>query len=134
MIFLLASLVAVLPAPIWVNEVAISGARRMILYADVEPSEKVKIYNKGVALNSEPESKYQLLLSYRTGDMWAPQLDMTEALRLEALHFVDCLELKKDPLTDGHAGLRIVRILEGASQSLAQGGRSVELFHDRVLR
>jgi len=121
-------------SPVKVRRTLIGGARRMILYDDVEPSEKVKIYNKGVALNSDPESKYQLLVSYRSGDMWAPQLDMTEALRLEALHFVECLEHSKDPLTDGHAGLRIVRILEGACQSLGQGGRPVELFYNGALR
>src|SRR5438128_4201804 len=116
-------------SPVKVRRTLIGGERRMILYDDVEPSEKVKVYNKGIALTNGPESKYQLLVSYRTGDMWAPQLDTTEALRLEALHFVECLEQSKPPLTDGHAGLRIVRILEGASQSLAQGGRPVEL-HD----
>ena len=100
----------------------------MIVYDDLEPSEKVKIYNKGVALTNGPESKHQLLVSYRTGDMWAPQLETTEALRVEALHFVESLEQGKDPLTDGHTGLRIVRILEAASQSLAQGGRPVELY------
>src|SRR5437867_12315329 len=120
-------------SPVKVRRTLIGGDRRMIVYDDVEPSEKVKVYNKGVALTNGPESKYQLLVSYRTGDMWAPQLDTTEALRLEALHFVECLEQSKQPLTDGQAGLRVVRILEGASQSLAQGGRPVELYHGGLL-
>jgi len=115
-------------SPVKVRRTLIGGDRRMIVYDDLEPSEKVKIYNKGVALTNGPESKHQLLVSYRTGDMWAPQLETTEALRLEALHFVESLEQGKDPLTDGHTGLRIVRILEAASQSLAQGGRPVELY------
>jgi predicted dehydrogenase len=114
-------------SPVKVRRTLIGGDRRMIVYDDVEPSEKVKIYNKGIALTNRPESKYQLLVSYRTGDMWAPQLETTEALKLEALHFVECLEQSKHPLTDGQAGLRVVRILEAASQSLAQGGRPVEL-------
>jgi predicted dehydrogenase len=116
-------------SPVKVRRTLIGGNRRMIVYDDLEPSEKVKIYNKGIALTNDPESKYQLLVSYRTGDMWAPQLETTEALRLEALHFVECLEQNKHPLTDGHVGLRVVRILEGASQSLSQGGRPVELHH-----
>jgi len=116
-------------SPVKVRRTLIGGDRRMIVYDDLEPSEKVKIYNKGVALANGPEGRHQLLVSYRTGDMWAPQLETTEALRLEALHFVECLEKGKQPLTDGHAGLRVVRILEAASQSLAQGGRPVELCH-----
>jgi predicted dehydrogenase len=113
-------------SPVKVRRTLIGGDRRMIVYDDVEPSEKVKIYNKGIALMNGPESKYELMVSYRTGDMWAPQLDTTEALKLEALHFIDCLKQDKDPLTDGAVGLRVVRILEAASQSLAHGGRPVE--------
>lgn len=116
-------------SPVKVRRTLIGGDRQMIVYDDVEPSEKVKIYNKGVALTNGHESKYQLLVSYRTGDMWAPQLDLTEALRLEALHFVQCLEENRTPLTDGQAGLRVVRILEAASQSLVQGGRPVEVYN-----
>ena len=120
-------------SPVKVRRTLIGGDQRMILYDDIEPSEKIKIYNKGIALTNGPESKYQLLVSYRAGDMWAPQLDTTEALRMEAVHFVQCLEQGKAPLTDGHAGLRVVRILEAASQSLAQGGQPVELYHGGVL-
>jgi predicted dehydrogenase len=120
-------------SPVKVRRTLIGGDRRMIVYDDVEPSEKVKVYNKGIAVTNGHESKYQVLVSYRTGDMWAPQLETTEALKLEALHFVECLEQNKHPLTDGCVGLRIVRILEAASQSLAQGGRPVELYYGRVL-
>jgi predicted dehydrogenase len=121
-------------SPVKVRRTLIGGDRRMILYDDVEPSEKVKVYNKGIAVTNGPDSKYELLVSYRSGDMWAPQLDTTEALRLEALHFVECLEQGKMPLTDGDAGIRVVRILECASQSLAQGGRPVELYHGTALK
>jgi predicted dehydrogenase len=120
-------------SPVKVRRTLIGGSRRMIVYDDVEPSEKVKIYDKGIAVTSGSESTYQLLVSYRAGDMSAPQLDMTEALKLEALHFVECIEQDKVPLTDGHAGLRVVRILEGASQSLAQGGRPVELIYPTIV-
>jgi predicted dehydrogenase len=120
-------------SPVKVRRTLIGGDRRMIVYDDLEPSEKVKVYDKGIALTNGPESRYQLLVSYRAGDMWAPRLDTAEALSVEALHFVECLEQGKAPLTDGRCGLRIVRILEAASQSLSQGGRPVELCHDSLL-
>ena len=102
----------------------------MIVYDDLEPSEKIKIYNKGITLNNSPEGRYQLLVGYRSGDMHAPQLDSTEALRTEAIHFVECIEHGRQPLTDGGVGLRVVRILEAANLSLTQCGRPVELHWD----
>jgi predicted dehydrogenase len=68
-----------------------------------------------------------MLVGYRAGDMWAPQLGITEALHTEARHFVDCIEKKQTPRTDGHAGLRVVRLLEAATASMAQQGRPVAL-------
>jgi len=114
-------------APVKVRRTLIGGSQRMIVYDDIEPSEKVKIYDKGITVNGNPEKVYQMLISYRTGDMWAPKLDMTEALRMEVLHFIRCLEEGKRPVTDGEAGLRVVRILEGATQSMRQQGRLIEL-------
>jgi predicted dehydrogenase len=114
-------------APVKIRRTLIGGDQRMIVYDDLEPSEKVKIYDKGIILNNEPEGRYQLLISYRSGDMHAPQLDTLEALRTEALHFVECIEQDRQPLTDGQAGLRVVQILEAANQSLANCGRPVEL-------
>jgi predicted dehydrogenase len=114
-------------APVKIRRTLIGGSKQMIVYDDLEPSEKVKIYNKGITLSNGPEGVYQLLVDYRTGDMWAPQLDTAEALRVEALHFVECIDQGQKPLTDGHAGLRVVRTLEAASHSLAQRGRPLEL-------
>jgi predicted dehydrogenase len=114
-------------APVKIRRTLIGGDQRMIVYDDLEPSEKVKIYDKGIILNNEPEGRYQLLISYRSGDMHAPQLDTLEALRTEALHFVECIEQDRQPLTDGQAGLRVVQILEAGNQSLANCGRPVEL-------
>ena len=86
------------------------------------------MYDKGVTLsNNSPEGVYQMLVGYRTGDMWAPRLDGTEALKIEAAHFVDCVQNQTIPLTDGRVGLRVVRVLEAASQSLAERGRLIEL-------
>ena len=117
-------------APVKIRRTLIGGDRQMIVYDDLEPSEKVKIYNKGIILSNGPESRYRLLVNYRTGDMRAPQLDMTEALAVEARQFLDCIEHCRTPLTDGQSGLRVVRILEAATQSLAQHGRPVELCWD----
>jgi predicted dehydrogenase len=114
-------------APVKVRRTLIGGSQRMIVYDDLEPSEKVKIYDKGVTISGPSESIYQMLIGYRTGDMWAPKLDMVEALRTEGLHFVQCIETGDRPITDGEAGLRVVRILEAATQSLQQRGQFVEL-------
>ncbi len=114
-------------APVKVRRTLIGGSEKMIVYDDLEPSEKVKVYDRGITLFPKPEAVYELLVSYRSGDMWAPRLDATEGLRTEALHFVDCIKTKKQPITDGHAGLRVVRILEAAEQSLRARGQAVEL-------
>ncbi|OWY64122.1 oxidoreductase [cyanobacterium TDX16] len=115
-------------APVKVRRTLIGGSQRMIVYDDLEPSEKVKIYDKGITLNSNSaESVYQMLIGYRAGDMWAPHLDLTEAIRTEGLHFIDCIKQSDRPITDGEAGLRVVRILEAATQSIKQQGRLVEL-------
>lgn len=119
-------------APVKVRRTLIGGSQKMIVYDDLEPSEKVKVYDKGITINESPESIYQMLIGYRTGDMWAPQLDMTEALRTEALHFIRCIEEGKCPITDGEAGLRVVQILEAATRSMAERGRLVELNTVRV--
>ena len=107
----------------------------MIMYDDVEPSEKVKVYDKGVTRQSQSkhsEKVYQMLVGYRAGDMWAPQLDNTEALRCEARHFLDCIGQSKVPITSGEAGARVVEILEAATLSLAQRGAPIELHHMKV--
>jgi len=113
--------------PVKVRHTLIGGSEKMILYDDLEPSEKVKIYDKGVTLSQSPEAVYELLVSYRSGDMWAPRLDTTEALQVEAQHFIDCIETGKVPVTDGQAGLRLVKIVEAAEQSLSARGQLVEI-------
>ena len=113
-------------APVKIRRTLIGGDQQMIVYDDLEPSEKVKIYNKGITLNNG-EGRYQLLVGYRSGDMQAPQLDTTEALQAEVVHFLECIERGCHPLTDGEMGLRVVRILEAANHSLTQCGRPVEL-------
>jgi predicted dehydrogenase len=114
-------------APVKVRRTLIGGSQKMIVFDDLDPSEKVKIYDKGITVNGNSESVYQMLVSYRTGDMWAPQLDMTEALRTEGLHFIRCIEKGELPITDGQSGLRVVKILEAATQSMKKQGRLVEI-------
>ena len=114
-------------APVKVRRTLIGGSEKMIVYDDLEPSEKVKVYNKGITINDSPESIYQMLIGYRTGDMWAPQVDMTEALWTEVLHFLHCIKENERPATDGEAGLRVVRILEASTQSMTHRGRPVSL-------
>jgi predicted dehydrogenase len=114
-------------APVKIRRTLIGGDRQMIVYDDLEPSEKVKIYDKGITLNNDTERVYESLVAYRAGDMWAPRLSITEGLHVEAEHFVECITRGVQPVSDGQAGLRIVRILEAATQSLAQRGRPVDL-------
>jgi predicted dehydrogenase len=117
-------------APVKVRRTLLSGSRRMIVYDDLEASEKIKVYDRGISLNPSPESIYQMRIGYRAGDMWAPQLAVREALAVEAAHFVDCVTTGTQPRTDGHAGLRIVRLLEAASRSMAEQGRPVTVTTD----
>ncbi len=118
-------------APVKIRRTLIGGDSRMIVYDDLEPSEKVKVYDRGITLDNGGDELYELLVGYRSGDMWAPRVSLTEALRTETLHFLDCVRGRRQPLTDGVAGLRLVRILEAAGQSLSQRGQPVDLHWDR---
>ncbi len=114
-------------APVKVRQTLIGGSQKMIVYDDIEMSEKIKIYDKGITLSDNPAEVYQLHVGYRAGDMWAPRLDNIEALQVEANHFVECITHNRKPITDGLVGLRVVRILEAASRSMAMHGQPVEL-------
>jgi predicted dehydrogenase len=114
-------------APVKVRQTLIGGSRKMIVYDDLEPSEKIKIYDKGITLTEDSQSLYETLVGYRTGDMWAPKLDSSEALRAEAMHFIDCIRTGGKPITDGECGLRVVQILEAATASMADRGKVIEL-------
>ncbi len=114
-------------SPVKVRRTLLGGSKQMIVYDDMEPSEKVKVYDKGITLNGTPDSLYKALVGYRSGDMFAPQLDMSEALKVEIQHFVDCIRTGEEPITGGQAGLRVVRILESASRSMKQRGKLVDL-------
>ena len=113
-------------SPVKLRQTLIGGDKRMVVYDDLEPSEKIKVYDKGIELKTR-ESIYETLVGYRTGDMWAPKLDTTEALSREARHFIDCVENGVKPESGGEAGLYVVRILEGATRSMAERGTPVAL-------
>jgi len=114
-------------APVKLRRTLIGGSRKMIVYDDLEPSEKIKVYNKGITVTNGKESLYKALIGYRTGDMWAPHLEITEALQVEVHHFLHCVRTGERSLTDGRAGLAVVRILEAATESMKLNGHPVEL-------
>lgn len=113
-------------APVKIRRTLIGGSKKMILFDDLEPSEKVRIYDHGITVNEGPKAVYEMRIGYRTGDVWAPRLDPGEALRAEVRHFAECIKKGSLPLTDGAAGARVVRILEAATESMRNGGRMVE--------
>jgi predicted dehydrogenase len=112
-------------APVKVRRTLIGGSRQMIVYDDMEITEKVKVYDRGVTINAG--RGYQERVGYRMGDMWAPNLDTTEALRVEGQHFLEAIETGRRPVTDGEAGLQVVRILEAATDSMKARGKLIEL-------
>lgn len=113
-------------SPVKVRTTLIGGEKRMLVWNDLEADEKVKVYDKGVKITSQ-EGVYDLLVSYRSGDMWAPQLEQVEALRHELSYFVECVSSGKEPFNNGYAGLRVVKMLEAASESLSKKGALVYL-------
>jgi len=113
-------------APVKVRRTMIGGSRQMIVYDDVEPSEKVKVYDKGIAVNDGPEGVVQMMINYRAGNVWIPHLDTSEALKVEAAEFIASIQHGRVPLTDGWAGLRTVQILEMATRSMKEKGRLIE--------
>jgi predicted dehydrogenase len=113
-------------SPVKVRTTLIGGEKKMLVWNDLEADEKLKIYDKGVETTAG-EGRYKLLVSYRSGDMWAPRVEQLEALKLEANYFVDCIMNNKKPINDGVAGLQVVKILEAADKSLNQKGKIIQL-------
>jgi predicted dehydrogenase len=117
-------------SPVKIRRTLIAGSRRMIVYDDIEPTEKVRVYDKGVTRNEnggDEEETYKTLVSYRTGDVWVPRLDPTEALHYVCAEFLDSIKGSRPNASDGPAGLRVVRLLEAAQQSINEGGRWIKL-------
>jgi len=113
-------------SPVKVRTTLIGGEKKMLVWNDLQADEKIKIYDKGVSVTSQ-EGLYNLLVNYRSGDMWSPQLEQVEALHGELAYFVDCIVNDRTPHNDGAAGLRVVKMLEAATKSLQQRGAEVKL-------
>jgi len=114
-------------SPVKVRQTLLGGTRRMVVYDDLEPSEKVKVYDAGVDLPDTAEGRHSTMVSYRTGDMVAPKLDASEALAVEIAHLADCIRDGSMPRASGAMGATVVRTLEAATASMAQRGAPIDL-------
>ncbi|OYU92374.1 MAG: oxidoreductase [Bradyrhizobiaceae bacterium PARB1] len=114
-------------SPVKVRQTFIGGNKKMIVYDDLEPTEKIKLYDKGITLDVLPENAHQFRIGYRAGDMWAPNISTKEALQTELEHFIDCVRTGAPPVSNGFSGLRVIEVLEAASRSIADHGKPVSL-------
>lgn len=115
-------------SPIKVRQILIGGSEKMIVYDDMENTEKIKVYDKGIEINeNDKDAIYKTLIQYRTGDMFAPKLDGAEALKVECSHFVECIEQNRQPISNGVFGLEVVKMLEASQLSIKQEGKIIEL-------
>jgi predicted dehydrogenase len=111
-------------SPVKIRSFLVGGSRKGLVYNDLAPDEKIKVYDRGITRSEDPEAKRGVMIGYRTGDVWSPRIENQEPLQVMARHFVACIRTGQAPLTDGESGLRVVRILEAAQRSIkAQGGR-----------
>ncbi|HUH66144.1 MAG TPA: Gfo/Idh/MocA family oxidoreductase [Syntrophales bacterium] len=113
-------------SPVKVRTTLIGGEKKMLVWNDLEADEKIKIYDKGVEVRTK-EAEYKMLVNYRSGDMYAPRVESSEALKIEAEYFVQCITENKRPINDGHAGLRVVKMLDACNESLRNKGREISL-------
>lgn len=116
-------------APIKVRQILVGGSAKMVRYDDLEPSEKIKVYDKGISFTDDPQQIHEMRVGYRTGDMWAPKLAVTEALRTECDHFVDCIVNGTRPQTGAALGQRVVSLIEAANRSMRARGDTVSVKH-----
>jgi len=115
-------------SPVKVRKTMIAGSEKMLVWNDLDQAEKIKIYDKGIKVKQgEREQKERLLVSYRSGDMYAPRIYQVEALSLMVKEFADCIQESRPALTDGEAGLRVLRILDAANRSIKAGGANVRI-------
>ncbi len=111
-------------SPVKVRTTLIGGEKKMLVWNDLEADEKIKVYDKGVDIRNL-ETLYKLRVNYRSGDMYAPRVEQVEALKLETEYFVRCATTGERPINDGHAGLRVVKVLEACNESIRQNGREI---------
>ncbi len=113
-------------SPVKVRTTLIGGEKKMVVWNDLEPDEKIKVYDKGIEITNK-ETEYRMLINYRTGDMNSPRVEQGEALKRESMYFVRCITEQKTPINDGYAGLRVVKMLTACNESLKKGGQAVML-------
>src|SRR2546425_5191 len=104
-------------SPVKLRRTLIGGSRRMVMYDHLDSDNQLKIFDKGVEI-LEDHDRYKVLVQYRTGDLLVPKVDQTEALESACRHFIHCIQTGEKPITDGHAGLRVVELLQAADQSI----------------
>ncbi|KYH01007.1 Gfo/Idh/MocA family oxidoreductase [Bradyrhizobium sp. DOA1] len=121
-------------SPVKVRQTFIGGSKKMIVYDDLEPTEKIKVYDKGITLDASTEDAHQFRIGYRAGDMWAPHIAPHEALQTEVGHFLDCVRSGSRPISDGTSALRVIEVLEAASRSIAEHGKPVLLKQPQLVR
>jgi predicted dehydrogenase len=114
-------------SPVKVRTTLIGGEQKMLVWNDLDADEKIRVYDKGVKITNKEDLDRELLVSYRSGDVWSPKVEQTEALKVELRYFIDCIVNDRAPFNDGAAGLRIVKLLEAADRSLQKRGRIVFL-------
>jgi predicted dehydrogenase len=113
-------------SPVKVRQMIFAGSRKSLIFNELNTSEPIKVYDRGIELGESAEERYRLLVSYRSGDVWSPHVEPQEALQAVVTHFAECIRDEKTPQSDGALGLRVVRLLEAATRSMrAQGGRVV---------
>ena len=120
-------------SPVKVRTTLIGGEKKMLLWNDLEADEKIRVYDKGVEKTPSKEGIYEMLVKYRTGDMWAPQVENTEALKRELVYFAECITNDRTPINDGKSGWRVVRMLEAANQSVKNRGAMVDLSREELV-
>lgn len=114
-------------SPVKVRQMIIGGCERSLIYDDMDFSEKIKVYDSGIEVGEDLEQRRKVLISYRNGDIWAPNIENSEPLARVTANFVDCIENGQRPVSDGEAGLRIVKILDAAQRSIKGLGVRVQL-------
>jgi predicted dehydrogenase len=114
-------------SPVKVRTTLIGGEQKMLVWNDLDVDEKIRVYDKGVKITNKEDLDRELLVSYRSGDIWAPKIEQTEALNVELAHFIDCIRSDRKPMNDGESGLRVVKLLEAADASLQKRGRIIFL-------
>jgi predicted dehydrogenase len=113
-------------SPVKIRQMIFGGARKSLIFNELDPNEPIKIYDRGIELGGDPDERRKYMVNYRSGDVWSPHIERAEPLQSAVRHFAECIREGKTPLSDGALGLRVVRLLETATRSLrAQGGRVV---------